>query len=229
MRRIRRKTPHEPVTAIPASPDRSSTTGRAPRDAARVRTPRTLAALLNAGRPRLESRLPPPPEPESRRGVAAVVRPFRERVAAREGVAELLVFRVADEMFATELRAVEEAVEGVVVQPIPDAPEAMLGVFALRDRTLPVYALSSVLRLPSRGSPAVTLVVRPALARVALVVDAVDDVHQAALSAVRPAPGGDEADGAVLGVVWRGAELVTLLDPDALVATCLAHPPPDSV
>ena len=47
---------------------------------------------------------------------------------------------------------VEEAVEGVEVRGIPDAPRTMLGVFALRDRTLPMYALVRVLDLAERSN-----------------------------------------------------------------------------
>jgi purine-binding chemotaxis protein CheW len=156
------------------------------------------------------------------------IAPFRERVEAREGRSELLVFRVGSELFATELRAVEEAVEGVDVRAIPDAGLSMLGIFALRDRTLPMYALARVLGLPADDAPAMTLVVRPSADRVALAVDAVDDVFDVGLADVRPAPAtGDES--LVLGVVWRGDELVTLLDADAVVAACLACAPPDSL
>ena len=74
-----------------------------------------------------------------------------------------------------------------------------------------------------------TLVMRPAGSRVALAVDAVDDVFDTPLEAVRPAPPA-ESDALVLGVIWRGHELVTLLDADAVVAACLADaPPPDSL
>jgi purine-binding chemotaxis protein CheW len=161
----------------------------------------------------------PPTEPAA---------PFRERVQSQEGRAELLVFRVAGELFATELRAVEEAVEGVDVQPIPDAPPTMLGIFALRDRTLPMYGLARVLRLTTGGDGEMTLVMRPSGARIAVSVDAVDDVFETALDAVRPAPTPD-ADGMVLGIVWRGPELVTLLDADVVVTACLADALPDSL
>jgi len=191
-----------------------------------MRTPRSLAIALNGGQPRprpldadvtlLDETLPP----------IAPVAPFRERVAAREGRADLLVFRVGEELFATDLRAVEEAVDGVTARSIPDAPPAMLGVFALRDRTLPMYVLGRVLDVSHAGSGEMTLVVRPSLARVALAVDAVDDVYDVPLDAVRPAPA--DADAMVLGVTWRGAELLTLLDPDLVVAACLAASPPDS-
>jgi len=190
-------------------------------------TLRDITIALNGGTPRPkhdEIELPAfedvaPPQP---------LAPLRERVQMRDGRAELLVFRVARELFAIELRAVEEAVEGVEAQTIPDAPPTMLGIFALRDRTLPMYALARVLALPEREAGAMTLVLRPSESRIALAVDAVDDVFDALLVGVRPAPA-PENDGVVLGVVWRGDELITLLDADMLVSACLAETPPDSL
>jgi len=138
----------------------------------------------------------------------------------------LLVFRLGRELFATELRAVEEAVEGAEAKAIPDTPPAMLGIFALRERTLPMYALGRVLELPDHSPGTMTLVLRPSTMRVALAVDAVDDVFDAPLDAVRAVPAGSDVDGLVLGVVWRGQELVTLLDADVVVAACIAAVPP---
>ena len=223
MPRLRRKTPHEPVHAIPAPIERGA--ARLPRAGRNAPTSiRALAIALNDGRPRpkpfdaglpaFEETVPPP-----------AVAPLRERVASREGRVELLVFRVGRELFAFELRAVEEAVEGVDVRPIPDAPPSMLGIFALRDRTLPLYVLARVLNLPQTGNGAMTLVLRPSQARIALTVDVVDDVFDSSLDGVHPVPASD-AEG-VLGVVWRGADLVTLLDADDIVAACLAAAPPD--
>ena len=222
MPRLRRKTPHEPVHAIPAPIER----GAAGLPRAGRHEPTSLGALaiaLNDGRPRprifdalpaFEEAAPPAP-----------VVPLRERVASREGRVELLVFRVGRELFAFELRAIEEAVEGVEVRPIPDAPPSMLGIFALRDRTLPLYLLARVLDLAHTGNGAMTLVLRPSHTRIALAVDVVDDVFDSSLDRVHPAPVSD-GDG-VLGVVWRGVDLVTLLDADVVVAACLTAAPPD--
>jgi len=223
MPRLRRKTPHEPVHAIPAPIERGA--ARLPRAGRNAPTSiRALAIALNDGRPRpktFDAGLPAfeeaaPPAP---------VAPLRERVASREGRVELLVFRVGRELFAFELRAIEEAVEGVDVRPIPDAPPSMLGIFALRDRTLPLYVLARVLDLAHTGNGAMTLVLRPSQTRIALAVDVVDDVFDSSLDGVHPAPASD-GEG-VLGVVWRGADLVTLLDADVVVAACLAAAPPD--
>jgi purine-binding chemotaxis protein CheW len=228
MPRLRRKTPHEPVRAIPSPAERGAgALPQPPRE--RLRTPRSLAIALNEGRPRpkpFDADLPALEEPSA--PIAPVV-PFRERVSSRVGHAELLVFRVGGELFATELRAVEEAVEGSAVQTIPDAPPAMLGIFALRDRTLPMYSLARVLDVPGSEAGEMTLVLRPSVARIALAVDAVDDVFEASLEAVRPAPAQADADSVVLGIVWRGAELITLLDAELVVAACVDAAPPDSL
>jgi purine-binding chemotaxis protein CheW len=222
MPRLRRKTPHEPVHAIPAPVERGA--AALPRSG-RQEAPslRALAIALNDGQPRpktLDMELPAfedsaPPAP---------VTPLRERLASREGRAELLVFRVGRELFAIELRAVEEAVEGVHTRSIPDAPPSMLGIFALRDRTLPMYGLARVLDIAHSGDGEMTLVLRPSSVRIALAVDGVDDVFDVALDAVRPPPAG-ESESLVLGVVWRETELVTLLDADVVVAACLAAAP----
>jgi purine-binding chemotaxis protein CheW len=227
MPRLRRKTPHEPVRAIPSPTEKRPAASLAQLEANVPTGIRAIAIALNAGTPRPKNIEEFPLFDDV--VPAAMLAPFRERVASRDGRAELLVFRVGSELFATELRAVEEAVEGVAARLIPDAPPAMLGIFALRERTLPLYQLGRVLSLEMSGSPEMTLVIRPSGTRIALAVDQVDDVFDAALSAVRAAPTPD-ADGMVLGVVWRGSELVTLLDADVVVAHCLAAAaPPDSL
>ena len=226
MPRLRRKTPHEPVHAIPAPTERGA--AALPRVIREEPTSlHALAIALNAGLPRpktFDTELPGFEEP----GPPTPVAPLRERVASREGRVELLVFRVGRELFAIELRAVEEAVEGVDARSIPDAPPSMLGIFALRDRTLPMYVLARVLGLAHTSDGEMTLVLRPSEARIALAVDAVDDVFETSLDGVRPAPAG-EGEATVLGIVWRGSELVTLLDADVVVAACLAAGEPETL
>jgi chemotaxis signal transduction protein len=225
MPRLRRKTPHEPVRAIPAPHERGAA-ALPPVD----RVPQSLRAFaiaLNAGTPRpkqFDTELPVFNEI----ALAGPVTPLRDRIASREGRVDLLVFRIGSELFATELRAVEEAVEGVTARNIPDAPPSMLGIFAIRERTLPMYVLGRVLDLDQPADGEMTLVMRPSATRIAVAVDEVDDVYDVALGDVRPAPAG-EASGLVLGIVWRGTELVTLLDADAVVEACLVAAPIDSL
>jgi chemotaxis signal transduction protein len=104
----------------------------------------------------------------------------------------------------------------------------MLGIFALRERTLPMYVLARVLRLTHDRDGEMTLVMRPSGTRIALSVDAVDDVFETPLDAVRPAPPAD-AHAMVLGGGWRGPEHLTMHDADHDVAACLADALPDSL
>ena len=164
----------------------------------------------------------PPSEERPRR--PSSVQPaasWRERVRARVGTEDLLTFRVGAERFATSLAAVEEAVEQPDVYRVPEMPEAMLGVFSLRGRLIPVCSPVRPLGVALAGGISTVLLMRTGARRVGVAVDDVDDVISLDLSTVRPAPGVEDADGVLLGVVRHGTNLIAIVDPDAVVAACL--------
>jgi purine-binding chemotaxis protein CheW len=149
-------------------------------------------------------------------------RSLRERVHGRVGVADLLMFRIGQELFATDLGAVEEAVELPEIHHLPEMPAAMLGAFNLRGRLTPIYSPAHVIGVPLRGAAAAALLVRANGRRMGLAVDDVEDVLQVDLAALREAPGIDDADGILLGVAHHGPDLVAVIDAEALVAACLS-------
>jgi len=151
----------------------------------------------------------------------ADVRPLRERVRERAGLADLLMFRIGEELFATDLASVEEAVTLPEIHHLPEMPAAMLGAFNLRGRLTPVYSPSHVIGVPLRGAAQAALLVRSGTRRLGLAVDDVEDVFQVDLATVREAPGTDDADGILLGVAHHGTELVAIVDAEALVAACV--------
>lgn len=155
-----------------------------------------------------------------RRTTSATTR-FRDRVRAREGIVELLVFRVAGELFAVELSAVEEAMDCPPSRALPEMPASMRGVFMLRQAPVALYAPNSLLGLEPHEAQTV-LVFRPGAngRRTALAIDDVDDVLVHDLAALRDAPGTDAADGILVGVARRGRDLIGLLDAEALLAAC---------
>ena len=175
---------------------------------------------------------PAPSEPATSSGSVATRAPraprvfarrsFRERAAARDGRVDVLVFRVGRERFATDLSAVEEAVDQIEVQSIPDMPTAMLGVFALRDRMLAVYAPEPALRVPLDRTDVAAIIIRTPFRRVGIAVDDIADVVELDLTTLRAAPGTEDSDGVLLGIMWRGADLISVVDADALVASCIA-------
>src|ERR1051326_8346220 len=149
----------------------------------------------------------------------------------RDGAARGLVFRVGGERFAVSLRAVDEVVEAPDVQPVPDAPPHVRGVATLRGQLLSVYdplaLLGAPLSVDGEGSPGATLVFTRAGDghRVGLAVDDVYDAVTILESEMRGVPGSDRSDGAVFGLVRRGADLIGMLDGDALLGSAAAVSP----
>jgi len=157
----------------------------------------------------------------------------------RDGVARVLVFRVGGERFAVSLPAVAEVIESPELQRMPDAPEHVRGVATLRGELLSVY--DPLALLGASGSPAAFAKAHEAHAGGATLVFnrggghavgvAVDDVYDTitiAESELRGVPGSDGADGALLGLVLRGSELIGVLDVSALLDGVLAASPGES-
>ena len=155
---------------------------------------------------------------------------FGDRVRAREGSVDLLVFRVGGELFATALTAVEEALELPQLSAIPEMTSSMLGVVTLRGRMLPTYSPARPLGIHLERHDAAALVIRAGERRIALAVDDVDDVFTLDLATLRAAPtAGAERDALLVGVARRGADLVAVLDAESLVSACLSDQAQETV
>jgi chemotaxis signal transduction protein len=142
---------------------------------------------------------------------------------------ELLLFRVGRELFATELRAIEEAVDLTaveVVQQVPGTDSPARSIFTLRGALVPLFSPATALGVVP-GEAATALVVRDGRGRIAILADDVEDVLTLRDGELRPVPAGNGRDAGVLrGVVRRGTTLVALVDLDALIAACrgTSHP-----
>ena len=143
---------------------------------------------------------------------------FRERVAKRSGTAQLLVFRIANELFAVELSSAEEALDMPTLHRLPEMPTGMLGVFTLRNALVSVFEPDSILGIRCRQA-ATAVVFCGGDRRIAIATDDVDDVVTIDLRTVRSAPGvaTRTEEGPLLGIVHRDADLVALLDAEALI------------
>ena len=189
-------------------------------------------AALEPAAPLTLGQLPPVAEPRSSGegamsdtmefAVAAAVAtlPFRDRVRARAGVVEVLLFRIGEELFATDLTASEEAIEAPTVHRVPEMPEQMLGFFSLRGKLLPVFSPSQLLGASLSKENGAAVVLRAGEKRIALAIDDVDDVMPLDLARLRDVPAASDPEGVLLGVAWRENELVSLIDAEALLAAC---------
>jgi purine-binding chemotaxis protein CheW len=142
---------------------------------------------------------------------------------------DLLLFRVGRELFATELRGVEEAVDLTAIEAVPHAPGSdsrSRSIFTLRGTLVPLFSPAQALGV-APGEAATALVVRDGRGRIAILADDVEDVLTLRDGELRPVPAGNGRDAGVLrGVVRRGTTLVALVDLDALIAACrgTSHP-----
>lgn len=212
-----------PAAAQPRHPAAAPDSGPSPDPAAAHATAQpsaeSSAAVPGFAMPVLDTVERAAPAPV-RRTTAMTMR-FRDRVRARDGIVELLVFHVAGELFAVELSAVEEAMDCPPSHALPEMPPSMRGVFMLREAPVALYAPNLLLGLAPHEAQTV-LVFRPGAngRRTALAIDDVDDVLVHDLASLRDAPGTDAADGILVGVARRGRDLIGLLDAEALLAAC---------
>jgi len=115
--------------------------------------------------------------------------------AANAGQADqYLTFLLAGELFAIPILTVQEIRGWEKVTRIPRGPSHVLGVINLRGAVVPVLDVRSRLGMEPRDVTPTTVVIvvrigeQPNAPTVGCVVDAVSDVANIALDAVRPAP-----------------------------------------
>jgi purine-binding chemotaxis protein CheW len=132
---------------------------------------------------------------------------------------EFLMFRVGRELFAAELRAVEEAVDLTTATQVPGAPASVRSVLTLRGALVPIFSPAYALGVEPLGATT-ALIVRDDAGRIAIATDDVEDVLSVAENEMRPVPTDAHDAGVLRGVVRRGPDLVAIVDLDALVAAC---------
>jgi purine-binding chemotaxis protein CheW len=146
-----------------------------------------------------------------------------------EALLQLCVWRVGGELYAVDLRRVEEIIPLPAITPVPRAPRFLEGVVRLRGEVLPVVDVRKRLGVapaPATRSPSGRprsrerlVVCRLGTRRVGFVVDAVTQVIRVERAGLKPAPLA-ERPGArphVLGVCGEPGALKLLLDVKALV------------
>lgn len=207
------------TVAVAASPAPAAPTAplapRKPRNSTPVELARALAAAQAAERAASGQAPVAPPVVTPR----APYRSMRDRARAREGIVELLMFRIGGERFGVELLTVDEVIDLPVIHHVPEMPPAMLGVVTVRGSLTPVYSPHHALGLPLAQREAV-LIFRRGGVRVGILIDDVDDAITIDLGELRETPGADQADSVVLGVMRHAGAIVGLVEADALIAAC---------
>lgn len=159
--------------------------------------------------------------------MTAVVFPNAASEAARDGdagrdgdvVRRWIGFELAGQHYGVPILAVQEVLATAEIEPVPGTPREVLGVINLRGQIVTVIDLRLRLGLAASECAAGPLVVFDgATETLAARVDRVTHVRRIPDPAIKPAPRSGAAPcAAVLGIVTRGADLMTLLDVPALM------------
>jgi purine-binding chemotaxis protein CheW len=143
--------------------------------------------------------------------------------ATTETVAEtrqLVIFRLADEMYGVPITSVQEIIRHTPPRPMPDSPRGVEGVINLRGRLIPVLSLGERLGVAT-GDPedAKVVIIELSDATVGIVVDEVREVATIDLAITEPPPanvvGG--VGGAIESVAKLDDGLLVILDPERLL------------
>ena len=145
----------------------------------------------------------------------------RDAEGAREGdvTRRWIGFELAGQLYGVPILAVQEVLATAEIEPVPGTPPEVLGVINLRGQIVTVVDLRLRLGLLASETASGPLVVFDGASEtVAARVDRVTHVRQIADLAIKPAPrAGTVRCAAVLGIVTRQGELMTLLDVPALL------------
>ncbi len=129
-------------------------------------------------------------------------------------------FELAGQLYGVPILAVQEVLATAEIEPVPGTAREVLGVINLRGQIVTVIDLRLRLGLPSAGAGAAgpLVVFDGATETLAARVDRVTHVRRIPDPAIKLAPrAGSNPCAAVLGIVTRDAELMTLLDVPALM------------
>ena len=146
----------------------------------------------------------------------------REGDTGRPGdvVRRWIGFELAGQLYGVPILAVQEVLATAEIEPVPGTASEVLGVINLRGQIVTVIDLRRRLGLPAAAEAADgPLVVFDAPGEtLAARVDRVTHVRRIPDPAIKPVPRtGNTPCAAVLGLVSRDAELMTLLDVPALM------------
>ena len=201
----KKTTEQEPVPAAP-KPSSSESPEQGPHR--EEQTPQAALPHGEAAPAAGPALVPEPPRPD-----AAAPAAEAEKTAAAE--IELLSFRLGGEEYAVLVDDVKEVLRVREFTPVPNAPDYVLGVTALRGPILPVIDLCRRLGLRpgTRDDKSRIVVVSIHDEDAGILVDRVTGVVRIAADAIRPAPETIEQGGEFLrGIVRKGDRLFILLD-----------------
>lgn len=147
--------------------------------------------------------------------------------APAAGSRDALLVRIGREFVAIWLESVVAQLEDLDVRPLPDWRAGVAGLLRVGDRFVPLFKPEETLGIArdDAAQERCAVVVRAGASCIALAVDEALDVLTIERAALRQPPSAIADDGVVQALTWSDGVLVSVLDADALVATCQSAVP----
>ncbi len=103
---------------------------------------------------------------------------------------KILVFRISDEYYATNIIEVERILGYEKTTKIPDSPQFVEGVINYESSILPIISLTKIFKLPSSeiGEESKIIVAKQNNSKIGLIVDFVSEVKDIGLDNIEDAP-----------------------------------------
>ncbi len=143
--------------------------------------------------------------------------------ALKEGMIQLLTFKLDEQEYALDIANVVQVVRMVAVTRPPKAPEFMEGMFNLRGKVIPVIDTRKRFGLPPKPCDLNTqlLIARADGHTLALTVDSVSEVLMMPMNHIEPPDNIGIEVGHLLAVGKLGDRLILILDPSTLLADAI--------
>jgi len=103
---------------------------------------------------------------------------------------QMVVFRIAEEIFTADIGVVREVIKLENVTPVPGSPDTVAGIVNIRGRIVPLLELGELLRIGKHTAKEafVLLVDTPDNGVVGMVVDEVVEIRHFEVEEIKPAP-----------------------------------------
>jgi purine-binding chemotaxis protein CheW len=142
---------------------------------------------------------------------------------------QVVVFCLADELFATPIEAVREILKAPIVTPVPNSPDGIDGVINVRGKIVPILNVTSIMHLEFDSTSSMEYVILLETSKAGIVgvqVRDVVEVMRITEADIKPAPklvksrlSPDLIRGVVLANNTRDTEqMVLVIDLDAVIS-----------
>jgi len=115
---------------------------------------------------------------------------MEKETAVQSPTRQMIVFKIADEVFATDIEITREVIRLDAITPVPGAPEAVAGITSVRGRIVPLLELGVLFHIGGHTSlnAYILLVDLPDSEVVGMIVDEILEIRHFSVEEITTAP-----------------------------------------